>query len=98
VSPWHAKTHLSGSTLTPIVPILSRSLPTFAHRRKKKKIYYGLERQAKSSARSIARDYKDRQSEMDNPDQRIQEDIASFTSYSLSFSLTVVNTIIDLVR
>jgi ABC-type uncharacterized transport system fused permease/ATPase subunit len=65
---------------------------------KQNKIYYGLERQAKSAAGSIARDYKDRRSEMDNPDQRIQEDIASFTSYSLSFFLTVVNTIIDLVR
>ncbi|KAL3763047.1 hypothetical protein ACHAW5_007336 [Stephanodiscus triporus] len=49
------------------------------------------------SAAGLARDYKDRRSEMDNPDQRIQEDIASFTSYSLSFFLTIVNTTIDLV-
>lgn len=34
---------------------------------------------------------------MDNPDQRIQEDVWSFTSYSLSFFLTIVNTIIDLI-
>jgi ABC-type uncharacterized transport system fused permease/ATPase subunit len=61
------------------------------------KVYYGLERQAKSAA-GLARDYKDRRSEMDNPDQRIQEDIDSFTAYSLSFFLTIVNTSIDLVR
>jgi putative ATP-binding cassette transporter len=56
-----------------------------------------LERQAKADA-SSARKYRDRRSEMDNPDQRIQEDISSFTSYSLSFFLTTVNTVIDLIR
>ena len=60
-------------------------------------VYYGLERQAKADA-SSARKYRDRRSEMDNPDQRIQEDISSFTSYSLSFFLTTVNTVIDLIR
>ena len=34
---------------------------------------------------------------MDNPDQRIQEDVASFTGYSLNFFLTVLHTIMDLV-
>jgi ABC-type uncharacterized transport system fused permease/ATPase subunit len=34
---------------------------------------------------------------VDNPDQRIQEDVSSFTSYSLSFFLTIVGTAIDLV-
>ena len=34
---------------------------------------------------------------MDNPDQRIQEDVNSFTNYSLSFFLTIVHTTVDLV-
>ena len=60
------------------------------------RVYYGLERQSKAAFGS-ARDYKDRNKEMDNPDQRIQEDVNSFTDYSLSFFLTIVNTVIDLV-
>jgi len=60
------------------------------------KVYYGLERQPNSEAAS-ARDYKDRKKEMDNPDQRIQEDVSSFTEFSLMFFLTVVHTVIDLV-
>jgi len=60
------------------------------------KVYYGLERQAKAAGGS-ARDYQDRKNEMDNPDQRIQEDVNSFTNYSLSFFLTIVNTAVDLV-
>jgi len=60
------------------------------------KVYYGLERQAKAAGGS-ARDYQDRRNEMDNPDQRIQEDVNSFTNYSLSFFLTIVNTAVDLV-
>ena len=39
----------------------------------------------------------ERNKEVDNPDQRIQEDVSSFTSYSLSFFLTIVGTTIDLV-
>ena len=35
---------------------------------------------------------------MDNPDQRIQEDVASFTGYSLNLVETIVNTILSLVR
>lgn len=58
-------------------------------------VYYGLERQSKS-ADNTAREYKDRKKDMDNPDQRIQEDVDSFTAYSLSFFLTITDTIIDL--
>ena len=60
------------------------------------RVYYGLERQSKAAVGS-ARDYNDRKKEMDNPDQRIQEDVASFTGYSLNFFLTVLHTIMDLV-
>lgn len=60
------------------------------------KVYYGLERSIKS-ADATARDYKDRRKEIDNPDQRIQEDVASFTSLSLTFFLTIISTVIDLV-
>ena len=35
--------------------------------------------------------------EIDNPDQRITEDVASFTSFSLQLFLTIVTSIIDLV-
>eukprot|EP00578_Thalassiosira_sp_NH16_P028849 CAMPEP_0181091644 /NCGR_PEP_ID=MMETSP1071-20121207/8505_1 /TAXON_ID=35127 /ORGANISM="Thalassiosira sp., Strain NH16" /LENGTH=536 /DNA_ID=CAMNT_0023173791 /DNA_START=165 /DNA_END=1777 /DNA_ORIENTATION=+ len=60
------------------------------------KVYYGLERQSKAATGS-AREYEDRRKEMDNPDQRIQEDVQSFTEYSLSFFLTIVNSTIDLI-
>jgi len=60
------------------------------------KVYYGLERQSKSASAS-ARNYQDREQEMDNPDQRIQEDVDSFTQHSLEFFLTVARTVIDLV-
>lgn len=52
-------------------------------------VYYGLERQSKA-ADSSARDYKDRRKDMDNPDQRIQEDVAAFTGESLNFLLTIL--------
>ncbi|KAL7539393.1 hypothetical protein ACHAXR_009244 [Thalassiosira sp. AJA248-18] len=60
------------------------------------KVYYGLER-SKSNSASGARGYKDRKKEMDNPDQRIQEDCNNFTEFSLSFFLTIVLTLFDLV-
>ena len=60
------------------------------------KVYYGLERKAKSVAGST-REYKNRQSEMDNPDQRIQQDISSFTSYCVWTFIVIMNTSIDLV-
>lgn len=55
-----------------------------------------MERRAKSDGAS-ARNYRDRKEEMDNPDQRIQEDVASFTGYSLNLFITIVNTILSLV-
>jgi ABC-type uncharacterized transport system fused permease/ATPase subunit len=39
----------------------------------------------------------ERNKEVDNPDQRIQEDVSSFTGFSLSFFLTVIRTTLDLV-
>ncbi|KAL7448747.1 hypothetical protein ACHAWC_000891, partial [Mediolabrus comicus] len=60
------------------------------------RVFYGLEAQGNHADRQ-ARDYKERNKEVDNPDQRIQEDVSSFTSYSLSFFLTIVGTAIDLV-
>lgn len=39
----------------------------------------------------------DRAREVDNPDQRIAEDVQSFTSFSLQLFLTIVTSIIDLV-
>lgn len=39
----------------------------------------------------------ERGTEIDNPDQRIQEDVRSFTSFSLSLFITVVTSSIDLV-
>jgi hypothetical protein len=61
------------------------------------KVYYGLERKAKSVVGSTGREYKNRQSEMDNPDQRIQQDISSFTSYCMWTFIVIMNTSIDLV-
>ena len=55
-----------------------------------------MERQSKAAA-GTARDYEDRKKEIDNPDQRIQEDVASFTGNSLGFLLTVLNAVIDLI-
>ena len=60
------------------------------------RVFYGLEAQGNHADRQ-ARDYTERGKEVDNPDQRIQEDVSSFTSYSLSFFLTIVSTVIDLV-
>lgn len=60
------------------------------------RVFYGLESQG-NRADGQARDYKERRNEVDNPDQRIQEDVYSFTSFSLSFFLTIVGTVIDLV-
>ena len=64
------------------------------------KVYYALERQsgvAKSVDDDMSSDYNDKTKEIDNPDQRITEDIRSFTEFSLSFFLTMVTSIIDLV-
>lgn len=37
------------------------------------------------------------QSIIDNPDQRIVDDLSSFTGTALSFSLTIFNAVIDLI-
>ncbi|KAL7550100.1 hypothetical protein ACHAWF_013331 [Thalassiosira exigua] len=64
------------------------------------KVYYGLERQcgiAKADDDGAAKNYHEQKKEVDNPDQRIAEDIRSFTEFSLSFFLTLVTSVIDLV-
>lgn len=64
------------------------------------KVYYALERQAgiaKSVVEDTSSDYHEQKKEVDNPDQRIAEDIRSFTEFSLTFFLTLVTSFIDLV-
>ena len=66
-------------------------------------VYYALERQsgvAKAEnvdGNDTTNDYNDTKKEVDNPDQRISEDIRSFTEFSLSFFLTILTSIVDLV-
>ena len=52
---------------------------------------------ATSTAGEHGNNANDTTKEVDNPDQRIAEDIRSFTEFSLSFFLTLVTSIIDLV-
>ena len=68
------------------------------------RVYYALERQVGSAANDVSAIGNDalnndqgKTKEVDNPDQRIAEDIRSFTEFSLSFFLTLVTSIIDLV-
>ena len=65
-------------------------------------VYYALERQsgvakADNLKDESARDYNKETKEVDNPDQRIAEDIKSFTEFSLYFFLTLLTSVIDLV-
>lgn len=55
------------------------------------RVYYALERNNKSSSSSA-----EEMSEIDNPDQRITEDVRSFTQFSLSLFLTITTSLIDL--
>lgn len=50
------------------------------------RVYYNLERSSSGS-----------NNEIDNPDQRISEDVNTFTSYSLRLVITVLTSLIDLV-
>ena len=75
------------------------------------KVYYSLEREQRTAEPqsqpthrltvelgSDDYDYGQRsRGQVDNPDQRIAEDIRSFTEFSLSFFLTLVTSFIDLV-
>ena len=75
------------------------------------RVYYSLEREQTAEPQSQPAlgldvdlgsddyDYGQRSSrgQVDNPDQRIAEDIRSFTEFSLSFFLTLVTSFIDLV-
>ena len=66
------------------------------------KVYYALERQLGGGVKSPDNDETavlagQTNKEVDNPDQRISEDIRSFTEFSLTFFLTLVTSFIDLV-
>ena len=71
------------------------------------KVYYALERQSgggikssyheETTAGSDASSLQTNKEDVDNPDQRISEDIRSFTEFSLTFFLTLVTSTIDLV-
>lgn len=66
------------------------------------KVYYALERQlggGLESSDNVETTLSKGQTskEVDNPDQRISEDIRSFTEFSLTFFLTLVTSFIDLV-
>jgi ABC-type uncharacterized transport system fused permease/ATPase subunit len=72
------------------------------------KVYYMLERRCSSSSRDGCIPAKSSTypganvttsmtNEVDNPDQRISEDIRSFTEFSLTFFLSIITSVIDLV-
>jgi ABC-type uncharacterized transport system fused permease/ATPase subunit len=71
------------------------------------KVYYMLERRCssssndgiptKSSTYPGANATTSMTNEVDNPDQRISEDIRSFTEFSLTFFLSIITSVIDLV-
>lgn len=67
------------------------------------KVYYALERQSGGVIKSEDDNIdalvagQTSKEEVDNPDQRISEDIRSFTEFSLTFFLTIVTSFIDLV-
>jgi putative ATP-binding cassette transporter len=72
------------------------------------KVYYMLERRCSSSSRDgcipaksstypSANVTTSMTNEVDNPDQRISEDIRSFTEFSLTFFLSIITSVIDLV-
>lgn len=56
------------------------------------RVYYGIER----SCCSCGGEEQQRENSIDNPDQRIAQDVRSFTEYSLSLFLTVLMAVIDL--
>lgn len=68
------------------------------------KVYYALERQSGGGIKvygettaGLDASLQTNKEDVDNPDQRISEDIRSFTEFSLTFFLTLVTSTIDLV-
>jgi len=66
------------------------------------RVYYSLERDIAGSAEGSIADENDNGDSalpprIDNPDQRITEDVRTFTAFSLQLFITVVTSIIDLV-
>jgi ABC-type uncharacterized transport system fused permease/ATPase subunit len=69
------------------------------------RVYYALERDASSSGKSTNGQEENGVSssdnaitkKIDNPDQRITEDVRTFTAFSLQLFITVVTSVIDLV-
>jgi ABC-type uncharacterized transport system fused permease/ATPase subunit len=66
----------------------ARTFDLYASRR----VYYALQQAASSGDAAAAE-----ASVIDNPDQRITEDVNSFTAYSLQLVITVITSVIDLV-
>ena len=69
-------------------------------------VYYLLGQYSRTATAAVVTDGEEDQPDdatapatasIDNPDQRIAEDVKSFTSFSLKLFLTVVTSIIDLV-
>ena len=64
------------------------------------RVYYALERDLGTEG-VVAADGDDdavpSNSRIDNPDQRITEDVATFTAFSLRLFITIVTSVIDLV-
>jgi ABC-type uncharacterized transport system fused permease/ATPase subunit len=62
------------------------------------RVYYALERDVSSSNTAPTDDPTTQgNTRIDNPDQRITEDVRTFTAFSLQLFITVVTSIIDLV-
>jgi putative ATP-binding cassette transporter len=59
-------------------------------------VYYGLERTSANN-NTIANSTGTTAPSVDNPDQRIAEDVRSFTEYSLTLALTVLLSLVDLI-
>ena len=60
------------------------------------RVYYALERDVTSSSSNTETETFEN-NKIDNPDQRITEDVRTFTAFSLQLFITVVTSIIDLV-
>eukprot|EP00804_Cyclotella_cryptica_P028548 CCRYP_014810-RA/>CCRYP_014810-RA protein AED:0.30 eAED:0.29 QI:0/0/0/1/1/1/2/0/724 len=80
--------------------LTKRALKLYFHN----KAYYSLERKSPTRPMTLDEsiDYYDaaankKTKQVDNPDQRIQEDVNSFTTYSLSYFSVIVESFVDLI-
>ena len=61
------------------------------------RVYYNLQQQQSQSSKDDDTNSSNSVQAIDNPDQRITEDVNSFTDYSLQLVITILTSIIDLV-